>query len=136
MKYAIDTSVLVDLLREYEPAEELFERLTEEEADLMSSYVIRAEVLAGMRPDEERRTRDLLGLIEWLPIGEPESEAAGVLGRQHLPANRGIDTPDLLLAELAQRQGAEVLTMNVKHFQEMFPGIRSPYSYEGGRSSG
>jgi predicted nucleic acid-binding protein len=71
----------------------------------------------------------MLYLIEWLPVGEPGSEAAGALGRKHLPANPGIDTPDLLLGEVAERQGALVLTTNVKHFREMFPGIRAPNAY-------
>ena len=129
MKYAIDTSVLVDVLRGFEPAVELIERLAQEEVDLVSSYVIRTEVLAGMRPGEERKTRSLLNLVEWLPVGEPESEAAGALGRHVLPANAGVDTPDILLGELAQRTGADVLTTNVRHFRDMFPGIRAPYSY-------
>jgi len=129
VKYAVDTSVLVDLLREYRPAVELFERLAEEEAELVSSYVIRTEVLSGMRRGEERATRALLDLVEWMPVGEPESETAAALGRRHVPASQGIDTPDLLLAEVAERQGAELLTTNVKPFREMFPGIRQPYRY-------
>jgi predicted nucleic acid-binding protein len=129
MRYAVDTSVLVDLLRDYQPAIDLFTRLVDEEADLVSSYVIRTEVLGGMRRGEERGTRALLDMIEWLPVAEPESEAAGALGRRFLPANEGIDTPDLLLAEVAERQGAELLTTNVKHFREISPGLRAPYSY-------
>ena len=127
MKYAVDTSVLIDLLREHPPAVELFERLVEEEATLVSSYVIRTEVLSGMRRGEERDTRAMLDTIEWLPVGESESEAAGALSRRYLPANPGIDTPDLLLAEVAERQGAELLTTNIKHFRELLPGIRAPY---------
>jgi len=129
MKYAVDTSVLIDLLREHPPAVELFERLVEEEATLVSSYVIRTEVLSGMRRGEERNTRAMLDTIEWLPVGEPESEAAGALGRRYLPSNPGIDTPDLLLAEVAERQGAELLTTNIKHFRELLPGLRAPYRY-------
>jgi predicted nucleic acid-binding protein len=73
-------------------------------------------------------TLRLLGLIEWDPVGERESDAAGALGRRHLPANSGIDTADLVLAEVAQRQGAELLTLKVKHFKEMFPGLEAPYA--------
>src|ERR1700694_6175336 len=97
MKYAIDASVLVDVLREYQPAVELLERLAEEEADFVSSHVVRTEVLSGMRTGEERATRALLDLVEWMGVGEPESDAAAALGRRYLPANQGIDTPDLLL---------------------------------------
>ncbi len=128
MKYAVDTSVLVDHLRNYRPAVELIKRLLADDAQLVSSFLIRTEVLAGMRRGEEKQTLRLLDLIEWDPVGERESDAAGALGRRHLPANSGIDTPDLVLAEVAQRQGAELLTLNVKHFKEMFPGLEAPYA--------
>ncbi len=129
MKYAIDASVLVDHLRNHTPAVDLIDRLITQDAQFVSSFVIRAEVLAGMRRGEEDRTMKLLGLVEWELVGEPESDAAGALGRRYVPANVGIDTPDLFLAEVANRHGAEVLTMNVKHFREMFPEIQEPYSY-------
>jgi predicted nucleic acid-binding protein len=129
VKYAIDTSILVDHLRNYGPAVALLDRLLTEDAQLVSSHIIRTEVLAGMLRGEENRTLKLLGLIEWDLVGERESDAAGALGRRHLPANTGIDTPDLLLGEVAQRQGAELLTLNVKHFKAMFPGLDAPYSY-------
>jgi len=132
MKYAVDASVIIDVLREYDPAVALFERLTNEDAELVSSYVIRTEVLAGMRRGEERATRALLDLIEWAPVGEPESEAAAALGRRTLASNAGIDMADLFLAAVAERHGAEILTMNVKHFRELVPELRAPYSYRGG----
>lgn len=128
MKYAIDTSILVDHLRNYRPAVELMNRLLAEDAQLVSSFVIRTEVLAGMRRGEENATLRLLGLIEWDHLGERESDAAGALGRRYLPANSGIDTADLVLGGVAQRQGAELLTLNVKHFKEMFPGLEAPYA--------
>lgn len=129
MKYAIDASVLVDHLRGHPPAVELIERLLADDASLVSSHVVRAEVLSGMRRGEEVRTVALLDLVDWEPVGSPESDAAGALGRRYLPANSGIDTPDLFLAEVANRHGAQLLTTNVKHFRDMFPEIEAPYSY-------
>ena len=129
MKVVLDTSVIVDHLRGYEPAVDLIVELIEEEAEFVSSMVVRTEVLAGMRANEEKRTRAFLSLIEWDPVTEDVSDGAGALGRKHLRARSGIDTPDLVLAELAQRLGIDVLTMNVKHFKPMFPTIKAPYSY-------
>lgn len=129
MKIALDTSVIVDHLNGFEPAVELIVSLIEEEAEFVSSMVVRTEVLAGMRANEEKRTRAFLSLIEWDSVTEEVSEGAGSLGRRHLRATSGIDTPDLLLAELAQRLGIEVLTVNVKHFKPMFPTLKAPYSY-------
>lgn len=129
MKYAVDTTVLVDHLRGYGPAMDLMTRLVNEDAELVSSYAMRAEVLAGVRRGEERVTEELLSLIAWESFGRDECDAFGALGRRHLSANPGIDTPDLMLAEVALRLGAEVLTTNVKHFKELFPGIERPYPY-------
>ncbi len=129
MKYAVDTSVLVDYLRGYGPAVQLIEQLIRDDAELVSSYAVRAEVLAGMRHGEEATTERFLALVDWDVFGEAESEAVGALGRRYLPANVGIDTPDLMLAEVANRHGAELLTTNVKHFKELFPGLAAPYPY-------
>ncbi len=129
MKYAVDTSVLIDYLRGYDAAVQLIEQLIGDDAELVSSYAVRAEVLAGMRRGEEVVTEKFLLLVDWDVFGEAESDAVGALGRRYLPANSGIDTPDLMLAEVANRHGAELLTTNVKHFKEMFPGLTAPYEY-------
>ena len=128
MKYVVDTSILIDHLRGQPRAVALLKRLAGDDAQLISSVIVRLEILAGMRRGEERATHRLLELIEWEPISDTECDAAAALGRAYLPANSRIDTPDLLLAEVAQRHGAELLTMNVKHFP-MFPGLSAPYSY-------
>lgn len=96
--------------------------------DIWSSHVIRTEVLAGMRTAEADRTRQLLQAISWAGVDAAEAEAAGELGRRYLRSHPGIGTPDLLLAELAQRLGAELVTMNLKRFP-MFPDLKRPYSY-------
>ena len=124
----MDASVLIDHARERGPATGFISAAIERGDELWSSQVIRAEVLAGMRPGEERGTHSLLSLLRWADVGGAEAAGAGALGQRYLPARPGIDTPDLLLAELAQRLGAELVTMNVKHFP-MFPGLKRPYSY-------
>lgn len=129
MKIAIDTSVIIDHLNGYEPAVDLIAELIEQDTEFVSSTVVRTEVLARMRANEEKRTRAFLSLVEWEPVTLDVSEGAGALGRKHLGASSGIDTPDLLLAELAQRLGIDVLTMNVKHFKPMLPALKAPYSY-------
>ena len=129
MKIAIDTSVIIDHLSGYEPAVDLIAELIEQDTEFVSSTVVRTEVLAGMRANEEKRTRAFLSRIKWEPVTLDVSEGAGALGRKHLGASSGIDAPDLLLAEVAQRLAVAVLTMNVKHFKPMFPALKAPYSY-------
>ena len=128
MKLVVDASVLIDNVRGVAAAKSLMVAALTRGDELWSSYVIRTEVLAGMRNEEAQRTHQLLEAIRWAGVDRSESDAAGELGQRHNRAHPGIDTPDLLLAELAQRIGAEVVTMNVKHFP-MFPELKRPYSY-------
>jgi predicted nucleic acid-binding protein len=129
MKLVVDSSILIDHINGRVPAARaLIYDARDRGDDLWSSYVVRTEVLAGMRPGEEQRTYELLSVVNWAPVERAESDAAAALGRRHLRSNPGIDTPDLLLAELTQRLGAELVTMNVKHFP-MFPELKRPYSY-------
>lgn len=128
MRIVIDSSVLIDEVNGHAPARELIRGTLEREDEVWSSYVVRTEVLVGMRAGEEERTLGLLRLIRWAGVDEVDSDAAGELGRRYRRSRPGIDTPDLLLAALAQRLGAQLLTMNVKHFP-MFPGLKPPYSY-------
>ena len=127
MRLVLDTSVLIDHLRgRPKAATEIIPRAIASGDELWSSYVVRAEVLAGMRGVEEAATRDLLRLITWVDVDESLSEAAGALGRRFLSSHPGIEVADLIVAALTQHLDAELKTANVKHFP-MFKGLKAPY---------
>ena len=128
IRLVVDASVLIDNVRGIAAAKLLMVAALARGDEIWSSYVIRTEVLAGMRSEEAQRTHQLLQAISWAGVDAVESDAAGELGRRYLRSHPGIGTPDLLLAELAQRLGAELVTMNVKHFP-MFPELKRPYTY-------
>ena len=126
MRVVLDTSVLIDHLRATSAAAtELIPRALERGDELWSSQVVRAELLSGMRPAEERATHDLMGLISWVDVDEQLAEAAAALGRQYLRAHPGIDIADLVVAALTQQLEADLKTANIKHFP-MFPRLKAP----------
>ena len=127
MRLVLDTSVLIDHLRgRPRAAVEVIPLALARGDELWSSYVVRAELLAGMREVEEAATRELLRLITWVDVDESMSEAAGALGRRFLSSHPGIEVADLIVAALAQHLDAELKTTNVKHFP-MFKGLKAPY---------
>ena len=127
MRLVLDTSVLIDHLRgRPRAAAEVIPLAIARGDELWSSYVVRAELLAGMRAAEEAATRELMRLITWVDVDESMSEAAGALGRRYLSSHPGIKVADLIVAALAQHLDAELKTTNVKHFP-MFKGLRAPY---------
>lgn len=125
MSAVVDTSVLIDYLRGHPAAAEILEteRATER---LHASEITRLEVLAGMRPAEQRATRRLLSTLVWHPVDTDIAEEAGALGRRWLPSHRAIDGADLVIAATAIRIDARLLTRNVRHFP-MFAALRAPY---------
>ena len=126
-RLVLDTSVLIDHLRGTpREATQLIPRALGRGDELWSSQVVRAELLAGMRAEEEAATRDLIGLISWVDVDESLSDAAGALGRRFLRAYPGIDVPDLIVAALTEHLDAQLKTTNVKHFP-MLVGIKSAY---------
>jgi hypothetical protein len=127
MRLVLDTSVFIDHLRgRPRAATRLIPEALERGDELCSSYVVRAEVLAGMRDQEEAATRDLLRLVSWYEVDESVSDAAGALGRRYLRSHPGIEVTDLIVAALAQQLDAELKTTNIKHFP-MFRGLKAPY---------
>lgn len=127
MRLVLDTSVLIDHLRGRPAAATmLIPKAIARGDELWSSCIVRAELLAGMRADEEAATRDLMRLVSWVEVDESVSEAAGALGRRYLLSHPGIDMADLIVAALAQELDAELRTTNLKHFP-MFEGLQAPY---------
>ena len=125
MSALVDTSILIDYLRGNESAAELLE--TERTSRVLhASEITRLELLAGMRPADEELTRLLLSTFAWHDVDTEVAERAGELGREWLPSHQNIDGADLAIAATAILAGADLLTLNVRHFP-MFPELRRPY---------
>ena len=125
MTVVVDTSVLIDYLRGHPGAAEVVES-TRTRHTLAASEISRLEVLVGVRPEEDDRTRSVLSTIEWRALDAEVAERTGELGRTWLPGNKGIDAADLAIAATAILLDARLLTRNVKHFP-MFDGLVAPY---------
>jgi predicted nucleic acid-binding protein len=125
MTALVDTSIMIDWLRGVEGAVDLLER-ERLDAPLHASEIAKVEVLAGMRPTEEAKTRAFLAAFQWHATDESVAEEAGALGRRWLTSHQGIDTADLVIAATAVVTGTRLLTLNVRHFP-MFPGLSRPY---------
>ena len=88
--------------------------------------VTRLELLAGMRPKEEVKTRYLMSRLRWHDVDEQVAEQAGEYGRRWRPSHHTIDGADLAVAATATVHGLRLSTLNLQHFP-MFPGLTRPY---------
>jgi predicted nucleic acid-binding protein len=80
----------------------------------------------GMLPSQEDATYKLLGVLTWMDITSPVAELAGSIARRFHRSHQGIDTADYLIAAVAIELGAQLVTLNVRHFP-MFPNLVPPF---------
>jgi predicted nucleic acid-binding protein len=122
----VDTSVLIDHLRGNTAARDALEGAVAHGDRLAASVVAKVEILAGMRPGEERLTRRLLDALEWFAVSDPIAERAGELANRFFRSHPDVDPVDHIIAATAIVHEAPLWTQNLKHFP-MFPDLRAPY---------
>lgn len=126
MTTVVDTSVLIDHLREDDRAHAALRQARKIDQRVSASVLTKVEILAGMRPSERELTRRLLDSIEWLEVDDDLAERAGDLAARYLRSHPGIEAVDYVIAATVQRLGASLLTRNLKHFP-MLDGLTDPY---------
>lgn len=126
MLLIVDTSVLIDHLRNNQRAVDRLVSAAEGGDELWSVSVVRTEILAGARPTEETEIGELFARLRWLDVTNDLADSAGRLAAVHLRSHPGVDTVDYLIAAAAQEIDAQLLTQNVRHFP-MFEGLKPAY---------
>lgn len=124
----LDTSVAVDHLRGYGPATLLLEDLVSSHEAVVASELTRFELLAGIRPGEHDDLESFFSVVEWIPVTADVTRRAGGYARTYRRSHSGIGVVDYLLAGTVSAVGADLVTVNVRHFP-MFDDLRPPYEY-------
>lgn len=110
-KLLVDTDVLIDFLRGKPLAQEILESAVSTCTAAISVVTI-AEIVAGMRPSEEKQTDEFLKGFEIIPVSEGIARLAGNLRNRH----KRVLLPDCLIAATALSEGAALLTFNGRDY--------------------
>lgn len=114
--YLLDTSVLIDVLRDVGGRAGALRGLVDGGHLLACSAINVAEVFAGMKPRERERTVALLDSLEHYDITRPIAERAGQLRREWAARGRTLALADLLIASVAMTHGLVFITDNERDF--------------------
>lgn len=79
-----------------------------------------------MRSGERADVARIFGIVEPLPVTDAVARRAGEHLRRFRRSHGSIDLVDYVIAATAQLNGADLKTLNVKHFP-MFKGLRRPW---------
>jgi predicted nucleic acid-binding protein len=116
MQILLDTSVLIDALRLRRRRRQWLAELVRAGHSLATSALNLAEVFAGMRPEEEARTKDFLNALDCHEISANVAEAAGKLQNRWARKGRTLTLADMMVAAVAIEQGCPLATDNRRDF--------------------
>jgi predicted nucleic acid-binding protein len=116
MTVLLDTSVLIDLLRNRMGRREFFNDLTNNGVELASCAVTIAELYAGMRPSEAKLTAELLSGFEYFETTSATARLGGSIKAAWARKGQTLSLTDTLIAAVAIENGLSVATDNVKDF--------------------
>jgi len=122
----VDTDVLIAHLRGV-PAARAWMLATRAQHRLIVSVVTVTEITGGMRSVERADVGRMLAALDPAPVTELVARRAGDLMREHRRSHAGIGIADYLIAATAETHGAQLATLNVKHFP-MFPRLKRPFT--------
>jgi tRNA(fMet)-specific endonuclease VapC len=114
-----DTDVLIDFLGGREPAAGRVTREIES-GNLWTTVITRFELLSGARGSREVRiVSELLNSIKIAPLDVSAADRAALVRRILERKGVGIGMADSLIAGIALRMGAVLLTRNRRHFERV-----------------
>ncbi len=116
MVYLLDTSIVIDVLNRKRGRPELVQQLLFGGGTLASCPITIAEVRAGMRPGEERRTERFLRSLTFFPITFEISSMAGDLIASWRLQGRTFALPDMAVAAVALSHDLVLVTGNIQDF--------------------
>jgi len=115
MRAYIDSDILIWHLRGKRKAMNFLRRLRDEdEYELWTGVMQRAEVVYVMRPDEEE-TLLFLSQLKTEPVDQRCIDDAASLYRKWHPSH-GIDINDAILAATVIQTGGRIFSLNKKHY--------------------
>ncbi|GAX61155.1 nucleic acid-binding protein [Candidatus Scalindua japonica] len=122
-KFLIDSDILIDFLRGIEGARNYLSILSKD-ATLCCSVITIAEIYAGMRKTEEKKTTTLLDGLFSIPISEEIARIAGEFKRD--TKSQKLELDNCLIAATALAENAVLATKNLKHYPMKKLNLESP----------
>jgi predicted nucleic acid-binding protein len=113
----VDSTVVIDLLRDHAPTAEAVRRAVASAERVAVSVITTAETYAGMRESEAPLTDGLFQELHQFPVTPAIAKRAGEMKQRHARKGRTLELDDMLIAATAIEHGCRLMTRNVKHFR-------------------
>lgn len=122
MKVVIDTSVIIDTLRGGKQWEK-FIKSDRSELEAYIPTVVIVELFSGTSTKEERMKKKIEEILVYYQKIDLTENIAKIAGKLYRDNKMPISLGDYVIAATALEIGAEIVTLNRKHFGKI-PGVR------------
>lgn len=122
-RYLLDSTEIIDHLRGDIKTTSLLSQLNAQGDDLGTSAINVAEVFAGMRPEEEKKTRHFIDSLIVFEINGEIAKKAGLIKGELTRKKIKTTLADVLIAQCTIENEALLLTKNLDDFK-VFQGLK------------
>jgi predicted nucleic acid-binding protein len=120
----LDTDILVDFFRGQSKAVAF---VNGQAARIVLSSIVVSELYAGVKGEEEQKTLDdFISLFRVVAVDNEIAKAGGLYKREY-GKSHGVGLADAILAATAEAEGAELKTLNTKHYP-MLKDLKPAYN--------
>jgi len=114
--YLLDTSVIIDALNNKRNRTQVLKELLQQGHLLGCCSINVTEVYAGLRSQEETRTKELLESLQYFPVEWGVARMAGLLKRDYARKGITLATTDVTIAATAIHHRLILVTDNLRHY--------------------
>ena len=115
-RYLLDTTFIIDYLRDDPAATATFDRMMADGDEPFLNEIVVCEAWAGVRPGEVGPMRTMLNVPEFVQPGPDAAERAGQWRRDARARGWMLSLSDALIAAAAESCAAAILTRNARDF--------------------
>lgn len=122
MKLVLDTSIIIDYLRNGKVGVEFFNKVAEDTVFFIPTIVI-FELFSGQSTKDPQKLKKIIDFIEYFQKIELTETIAQKAGEIYRDLSSTLQPPDYIIAASALETGGVVVTLNKKHF-EPIPNLK------------
>lgn len=118
MRLIIDTSILIDYLRGGIKWEELLSQF-EKDTEIYLPTIVIFELFSGKSTSDPKVAKEISNFIKFFQKVELTEKIAKRAGELFRDVNKNLGAPDYIVAASALELNATVVTLNIKHFEQI-----------------
>jgi predicted nucleic acid-binding protein len=115
-RYLLDTSVIIEFSRRREPSHALVHRLMQSNDDIGTCSIVVAEFFSGIGAGDHPAWRTFFSTLDFWLISQDVAEQAGHYRYTFSKRGIALALPDTLIAAVAVKEDATLVTVNDRHF--------------------